>query len=376
MARDIGLLCYEQGFKVTWVTSEERVSELQSFVHKRIQRASSIMDIESDQRLYTVVVLEHDTPVPSSLLIESSVEDLTVKQDRLRLVRPRLSPDTLILSNSSSILPSEIAPDVIGMHFFYPSALTRFAELILPNEMNETKKLRVIEFTKALKLHVLIETSSNAFIANRLLLPLLAESVRLFMNGYDQATLDKAAVLPFVAVGQFSMADEIGIDVLLSGLRRYVARMPVTAQPDYADLISTLSAWRDMGILGKKNKQLLKKISADELRSASARCVTPSRRETESCDASPTVDTALNLNRHFLNLFFNTCLSFIERGECDLSSLSAIVSSAFGAESALDKLMVQIDKEEIRTSLTALHEQTGISYFRPSLLLDETVAFK
>ena len=65
-------------------------------------------------------------------------------------------------------------------------------------------------------------------------------------------------------------------------------------------------------------------------------------------------------------------VTFVERGECSLSSLSLILSSVFGAESDIETALRQIDKQRVRTLLCNLHESTGISYFRPSRLLDET----
>ncbi len=349
-ARDIGTLFHQRGYKVTWLVGPSFEHEMTAFVHKKFK---TLVDNEGPP---PPRVLKRGAPLPGTpdVVLESRVEDRAAKKAAFESVRPYISDPTLLLSNSSSILPDEIGPNISGMHFFYPAALTGFAELVFPDDLPAAVRQRALAFADSLVLEVLCQDARNAFFVNRLLLPLQAESLRLFLLGADAAELDNAAASVFLPAGPFRMADEIGIDVLASGVTNYVDRMPSDVARDFAPLIAALTAWRNAGILGKKNKRRLTKLKETELRGPLAQI---------HITAHP---LPTNVRNHFLYLFLNTCMQFLSRSICTPDTLAAALSAVYGAERTPSEVLDEIGPENLLKEMAQFHETTGISYFEPT----------
>ena len=328
-ARDIGLWFRGKGYCVTWHAGEAHFEDLERFVQRVGRR---------DPGPKTTVgrlgeVLEN-TP---DAIIESRAEDLVAKREAFQAVRPYIDENTLLFSNSSSILPETIGPDIAGLHFFYPVPLTEIVELIVPDEWSE-ERIRTVEgFARAAGLRCVRQSPRNAFYINRLLLPLQAEAARLFIQGCAVDTVDKASVSDLLPVGIWSAADEIGLDVILAGVRNYVDRMPSRQADEYAPLLSVSAAWTTAGILGKKNRRRILKTEDMVLR-------------TLVSDAATLSPPPEDLSNRFRTLLLHTARAFVEDGTCDLSTLSNAAAAAFGGEPIEHALQESVGRVEIDIS--------------------------
>ncbi|MEY4878858.1 MAG: hypothetical protein RJB62_327, partial [Pseudomonadota bacterium] len=158
------------------------------------------------------------------LVIEAATEDEQVKRRIFQELCPRLSPKTMIASNTSSISITRLAAATdrperfIGLHFMNPAPVMQLVEIIrgIATE-EETFKAAMELVARAGK------TSANsedfpAFIVNRILLPMINEAVYTLYEGVGNVeAIDTAMKLGANhPMGPLQLADFIGLDTCLS----------------------------------------------------------------------------------------------------------------------------------------------------------------
>jgi 3-hydroxybutyryl-CoA dehydrogenase len=351
MARNIGLWFARAGHRVTLFPSTmQRCDECGIYVQKRFRRMNDLFGGTLPQP--RVCLLESGTSTECDIVVEATAESLEVKQRRFSAIGPLITPHTLLCSATSSILPSRICPDCVGMHFFYPLEMTAFVELILETTVPKEKMDRLESFAVSCSLAYVLENETSAFCANRLLMPLQAEALRMVAQGFSAREVDDCTVSDLISRGQIGMMDAVGLDTVYAGVCNYTAMMSSQEQENFAPLADALGSALDQGKLGRKNMNGL--VPEDP----------PSRQK-------PSLDTAARLfhAKTFLCLFVNTCCSFMERGIIDAVSLDAIVSKAFQASRTLAETIGRVGGGAISDHCGSMFSKTGISYFKPSRLL-------
>jgi 3-hydroxyacyl-CoA dehydrogenase/enoyl-CoA hydratase/3-hydroxybutyryl-CoA epimerase len=152
-------------------------------------------------------------------VIEAAVEKLSVKQDIFRCLAAQTPPHAILATNTSALSVSEIAvaapcPErVVGMHFFNPVHRMELVEVVAGAKTSSETLMRTAEFARRLgKLPVLVKDSPG-FIVNRILMPYLAEAVRLLDAGASVQAIDEAMLDFGMPMGPLRLLDEVGIDV-------------------------------------------------------------------------------------------------------------------------------------------------------------------
>jgi 3-hydroxybutyryl-CoA dehydrogenase len=158
------------------------------------------------------------------LVIESVVEDLTVKKHLFNEL-DRIVKDSAILATNTSTLPVvEMAietgrPDkVCGVHFFNPAPMMSLVEIVRPiTASDETIAAAKAFATECGKVAVEVKDQAG-FIVNNLLFPYLNNAVRLFEQGVaTKEDIDEAMKggcnFP---MGPFALLDLVGLDTSLS----------------------------------------------------------------------------------------------------------------------------------------------------------------
>ncbi|MCA3749227.1 MAG: 3-hydroxyacyl-CoA dehydrogenase family protein [Rubrobacter sp.] len=172
--------------------------------------------------------------------IEAIVERVEPKKEALAALDGLLPESSLLLTNTSSISITELAsatgrPDkVCGTHFFTPPPLREAVEVVRGEDTSGETVRRVRELISSFgKLPVVVGKDVPGFVANRLLMPMLLEAVRLLEEGVaGKEEIDRLATrgLGF-PLGPFQLADLIGLDVALDVIS-YVHRE--LGEPYYA----------------------------------------------------------------------------------------------------------------------------------------------
>tara|TARA_B100000787_G_scaffold170313_1_gene166299 strand:+ start:14840 stop:15814 length:975 start_codon:yes stop_codon:yes gene_type:complete len=160
----------------------------------------------------------------ASLVIEAATENLDLKLKIFKELDEVCPDDTILATNTSSISITQIAgitnrPDkVIGMHFMNPVPIMELVEIIRGyNTSDEVIKLTVDLSKKIHKIPVQVNDYPG-FVANRILLPMINESIEALYNGVAGVTaIDTVMKLGMAhPMGPLQLADFIGLDVCLS----------------------------------------------------------------------------------------------------------------------------------------------------------------
>ena len=160
----------------------------------------------------------------ASLVIEAATENLDLKLKIFKELDEVCPEDTILATNTSSISITQIAgvtsrPDqVIGMHFMNPVPIMKLVEIIRGYNTSDEVTKFIVDLSK--KVHKIpVEVNDYpGFVANRILLPMINESIETLYNGVAGVTaIDTVMKLGMAhPMGPLQLADFIGLDVCLS----------------------------------------------------------------------------------------------------------------------------------------------------------------
>lgn len=313
MARNIGYFFLKNDCKITWASREVGRAEIfTDKVRKDIRRLTLILDKTANDFSTHVCEISKIPQLKYDLILESINEDLTQKQEAIQYVLTLPESDTILASNSSSILPNQIYDSAIGLHFFYPVELSGLVEVITNQNIGMEKINGFINQLKSWGINPILQNEQNAFAVNRLLLPMQVEAFRLLQEGYPTEMVNDCSKSDKISIGQLELMDSIGFDVLLPAIKNYVARMPVVDQKNFERLITGLDVLIKMEKLGKKNKNGL--LIGDPI---------PWQQNDQCSEAMD------QLKQRFFRIFKNTCQQFLEFKQIKKEELKNVLETLF-----------------------------------------------
>ncbi|HUQ43019.1 MAG TPA: 3-hydroxyacyl-CoA dehydrogenase NAD-binding domain-containing protein [Candidatus Limnocylindria bacterium] len=198
-----------------------------------LERAVAKGKLDSDQRDATIgrVLATDDLDLARSadLVIEAVFEDLDVKRALWRDLDERAPESTIFASNTSSISIDSLAEAVsparreryVGMHFFSPVPVMPLVELIHGSATADATVAAIRELTTQLGKELIVSADRPGFIVNRVLMPMLAEAMRILEEGSATAEdIDTGARVGLNhPMGPLQLADFIGLDVCLNVMK-------------------------------------------------------------------------------------------------------------------------------------------------------------
>ena len=319
MALDAGLFFLGKGQRVTWVSgSPERLEKIGRRARAALGRLAPSGPVADDAaRTLSPGPLDLEE---ADIVFETTAEDLERKRAVLESTGAGRS-GALILSNSSSILPSTIHPRAAGFHVFYPVELTMVAETIFPAGFPAPLRARTMDFARDCGLETLVQDEERAFAANRLLLPVQCEAVRLLLEGGPPSVIDDVSSCAVLPRGQLALMDGVGLDIILASVRNYVGRMREEKAQDHAPLLDGLERLVAGGRLGRKNGSGF--LCGGPL-------PWPAAALHENIDAC---------RKRFLRLFLDTCLQFVEKKAVERSDMDVILKNVLGSSRTLEDVL-------------------------------------
>ena len=198
-----------------------------------LERSVAKGKLDSDQRDAIVgrVLASDDLELVRSadLVVEAVFEDPKVKQELWRQLDERAPDATIFASNTSSISIDELAEALsparrarfVGMHFFSPVPVMPLVELIRGSATTDATEQAIREVTEALGKQLIVSADRPGFIVNRILMPMLAEAMRILEEGSATADdIDTGAKVGLNhPMGPLELADFIGLDVCLNVMK-------------------------------------------------------------------------------------------------------------------------------------------------------------
>lgn len=158
------------------------------------------------------------------LVVEAATENVDLKLKIFKQLDELCSGQTILASNTSSISITKIASvvsnpgRVIGMHFMNPVPVMKLVEIIRGYNTTDEVTNQIMDLSKKLKKEPVEVNDYPGFVANRILMPMINESVETLYNGVAGVQeIDTVMKLGMAhPMGPLQLADFIGLDVCLS----------------------------------------------------------------------------------------------------------------------------------------------------------------
>ena len=155
----------------------------------------------------------------AQIVIEAVVEDLAIKRKVFRELAEATGPQTVLATNTSSLLVSEIAREVphpervIGLHFFNPPHQMPLVEVVRTELTNPRTVALALALVERLgKVQVVVRDCAG-FLVNRLLAPYMNEVGYLLAEGVEPMEIERAAVAFGFPMGPLELTDLVGASV-------------------------------------------------------------------------------------------------------------------------------------------------------------------
>jgi 3-hydroxyacyl-CoA dehydrogenase/enoyl-CoA hydratase/3-hydroxybutyryl-CoA epimerase len=255
MGGDIAAWSAYKGFEVTLADREQR------FIDAGMARAQELFAkrVKDDAKRPAVAArlrgdLGGEGVSNADLVIEAIIENPEAKRALYADIEPRLKPDALLTTNTSSIPLTELREHIrrpaqfAGLHYFNPVALMPLVEIIHHDAMAEDTERRLAAFCRAIDKLPVPVAGSPGFLVNRVLFPYMLEAMAAYADGIPGPAIDKAAVKFGMPMGPIELVDTVGLDVAASVGHELA---PFLGLPIPAGLANKL----DSGKRGKKDGQ-------------------------------------------------------------------------------------------------------------------------
>jgi 3-hydroxyacyl-CoA dehydrogenase len=131
--------------------------------------------------------------LPDDMVIEAATERLALKQEILGTLSRLTEPHVILASNTSSISITTLAaatdrPEkVVGMHFMNPVPVMQLVELIRGLQTSDETFAATKALAEKMGKTTVVGRDMPGFIVNRILMPFLAEAMRLYEEGTGSA---------------------------------------------------------------------------------------------------------------------------------------------------------------------------------------------
>ena len=220
----------QSGFKVQLIDiNEESLKRGIATITKNLDRMvakEKISEADKTETLNNITAFTNITKGVeyASLVVEAATENIDLKLNIFKQLDEACPEDTILATNTSSISITQIAgitsrPEkVIGMHFMNPVPIMKLVEIIRGYNTSNEVTNTIMEMSKILGKNPVEVNDYPGFVANRILMPMLNESIETLYNGVAGVMeIDTVMKLGMAhPMGPLQLADFIGLDVCLS----------------------------------------------------------------------------------------------------------------------------------------------------------------
>ncbi len=220
----------QSGFNVQLIDiSEDSLKRGMDTISRNLDRMVAKEKISEDNKSTTLgnittFTSTEDGVKNADLVVEAATENIDLKLKIFKQLDEVCDENTILATNTSSISITQIAavtsrPEkVIGMHFMNPVPIMKLVEIIRGYSTSDDVTTTIMELSKTLGKVPTEVNDYPGFVANRILMPMINESIETLYNGVAGVEeIDTVMKLGMAhPMGPLQLADFIGLDVCLS----------------------------------------------------------------------------------------------------------------------------------------------------------------
>lgn len=219
--------------------------------------------IEKTNKAYESIKLELDLKVAlqnADIVIESMAENVEQKIDIYKKIADFLPAHTLLVTNSSTLLPSKFAKytkrsdKYLSLHFANSIWKNNMTEVMGQKQTSQDSFDAVMEFAKSIRMIPLpVRKEKSGYLLNSMLVPLLFSGMDLYVNGIsDPESIDQAWKLGTGSPkGPFEILDTVGLTTAYNIVSMYLKVPSFIAPYNFKGMAKMLKIYIDAGKLGK-----------------------------------------------------------------------------------------------------------------------------
>ncbi len=169
----------------------------------------------------------------AEMVIEAIPDRLDMKQELFAELDKTCPPETIIVTNTSTLSISQIAavtnrPDkVIGLHFLNPVNRIPIVEVVRGLNTSDETYQNIREFAGQINKQPILVNEYPGYVTTRIIVPFLNESMHVLMEGISTAEdIDAAMKLGFgFNMGPLALADLMGLDEVMAWMENLLAEL-------------------------------------------------------------------------------------------------------------------------------------------------------
>lgn len=230
MGNGIAHVFAQNGYAVNLIDISEQalakgIANITKNLDRMLTKGSITEEIKKDtlQNIKTFTSLP-DGVAQAGLVVEAATENLKIKLDIFRQMDAHAPAACILSTNTSSISITEMAAvtqrptQVIGMHFMNPVPIMKLVEIIRGYSTSDAVTETIMELSQKLGKTPTEVNDYPGFVANRILMPMINESIETLYNGVAGVSeIDTVMKLGMAhPMGPLQLADFIGLDICLS----------------------------------------------------------------------------------------------------------------------------------------------------------------
>ena len=239
------------------------ISDFKSFNEKEC-----LEKVKSALKNIKVISNNEEALKNADLVIESITENLNAKRQLYSSISDFMPEKTIIVTNSSTLLPSSLAgytgrPEkFLSLHFANKIWKNNTAEIMSHSKTNQDSFKKVVKFANDIRMIALpVYKEKKGYLLNSMLVPFLLSAFDLFADGVsDPESIDKAWVYGTGAPeGPFKIMDIVGLETVKNIVEQY-KRVPELLDPlfkkmllpySYKEMLEIVDKYISEGKLGK-----------------------------------------------------------------------------------------------------------------------------
>lgn len=196
----------------------------------------------------------------ADLVIESMSEDFNAKKEIYESIKDILDDKTIVVTNSSTLLPSKLAKytgrsdKFLALHFANSIWKNNIVEVMRQDKTSDAAFNEVIDFAKSIRMIPLpLNKEKSGYLLNSMLIPLLFSALDLLVNEIsDVKSIDTAWKRGTGSPkGPFEILDTVGLKTAYDIVLMYVKIPKFLAPYNFKGMERLLKKYLDEGKTGK-----------------------------------------------------------------------------------------------------------------------------